>query len=67
MGILGSVNNFTSLSEIYYYSLHVGVVKLQSRSVLIQTLAFLNPCYDINNSKSAELHDDGISETLYYV
>lgn len=51
MGILGNVNNIIILPDIYYYTLHVGVVKLQSRSALNQTIAFLNPSYDINNPK----------------
>lgn len=68
MGILGTVNNITSLQEIYYYTLHVGVVKLQSRSVLIQTLAFFNPSYDINNSKICRVSGCWhISENLYHV
>lgn len=67
MGILRTVNNIISLPEIYYYTLCVGVVKLQSRSVIIQTLAFLNHSYDINNSESLQFHYADMSDIVYCV
>lgn len=63
--ILRIVNNRISLPEIYYYARCVGVVKLQSRGALIQTLAFLNHSYDVNDWKSLTASESFIMLTHF--